>query len=460
MKPSMVRNLVSVGLCTAFLCFVSLDPGVLANHHGPAADAILDTSVAMTGTLVALLVMGRFHRSRSLSDLLVVGAVLLLAWVHTCFELVPALTPHMFNAVTASRIQFWGTSITRLLAAGYLFVSTLPVDRVLSSPLSKRASAFVFAAPALVATAVITSLVTLAPTERLGLLSAPARHALLSPALQIAGAGLLILASFRLTTEADRAGDPFRSWLATGCVFLAFAMVSFALFPANEFEWLRPADILREATVATWAWGAVNEILSYWTTIERVARIETRRSVALEIHDGLTQELALINSYTFAPPEVRATTEWHRQLRASAQRALVEARRTITTLTEDVPVAQPGAHSGAYQSPTTAAVTPDGDQSARPRAAELNAVALIVREAVANALRHSHAHDVVVQLSETDGGQTLRVTDDGAGFDVDAVAPAGHYGLASMRERAASMGASLTVQSRPGDGTVVELVWG
>ena len=53
------------------------------------------------------------------------------------------------------------------------------------------------------------------------------------------------------------------------------------------------------------------------------------------------------------------------------------------------------------------------------------------------------------QFTDGDGGLSLRVTDDGRGFDPDAVG-AGHYGLVGMRERAGLLGGSLLVDSRPG----------
>jgi signal transduction histidine kinase len=50
----------------------------------------------------------------------------------------------------------------------------------------------------------------------------------------------------------------------------------------------------------------------------------------------------------------------------------------------------------------------------------------------------------------------VSVTDNGRGFDPERV-PDGRYGLSGMRERAELVGAHLTIQSRPADGTVVLL---
>jgi len=50
------------------------------------------------------------------------------------------------------------------------------------------------------------------------------------------------------------------------------------------------------------------------------------------------------------------------------------------------------------------------------------------------------------------------VDDDGKGFDMDTI-PSGHMGLGIIRERAASIGATLDVDSRPGGGTVAFVFW-
>jgi NarL family two-component system sensor histidine kinase YdfH len=80
----------------------------------------------------------------------------------------------------------------------------------------------------------------------------------------------------------------------------------------------------------------------------------------------------------------------------------------------------------------------------------------IVQESLSNAARHAHASRVEVRLSVSNGELRVVVTDDGVGFDAEH-APGG-FGLAGLRERAARLGGTLRVDSRPGAGTTVELV--
>jgi signal transduction histidine kinase len=79
----------------------------------------------------------------------------------------------------------------------------------------------------------------------------------------------------------------------------------------------------------------------------------------------------------------------------------------------------------------------------------------IVREAIANALKHSGARHVSIRLEPRDGGLFLQVEDDGAGFDIEAAPPSGHLGLASMRERAELAGGWSLLESVPGSGTTL-----
>jgi signal transduction histidine kinase len=77
----------------------------------------------------------------------------------------------------------------------------------------------------------------------------------------------------------------------------------------------------------------------------------------------------------------------------------------------------------------------------------------IVRGALSNAARHAGATHVVVALRVGPDGLSVSVSDDGRGFDPANAGGAGHFGLANMTSRAASIGAELTIDSAPGSGT-------
>ena len=78
----------------------------------------------------------------------------------------------------------------------------------------------------------------------------------------------------------------------------------------------------------------------------------------------------------------------------------------------------------------------------------------VVQEALQNALKHSKASELIVDLHNGADGLSLTVVDNGVGFDVDHAWGNG-VGLISMLERLEAIGGSLEVSSRPGTGTRV-----
>jgi two-component system nitrate/nitrite sensor histidine kinase NarX len=82
----------------------------------------------------------------------------------------------------------------------------------------------------------------------------------------------------------------------------------------------------------------------------------------------------------------------------------------------------------------------------------------ITQEALNNIAKHSKASHVEVNLTETEEQISLRIQDDGKGFNSDQLEP-GHFGLEIMRERAAAINATLQIVSRPGIETIISSEW-
>jgi hypothetical protein len=80
----------------------------------------------------------------------------------------------------------------------------------------------------------------------------------------------------------------------------------------------------------------------------------------------------------------------------------------------------------------------------------------LAKEALSNSLRHAQATVVQVSLLQRKGSVCLAVRDNGVGCDRDALSGAGH-GRANMEARASSLGATLSVFSKPQQGTCVVL---
>jgi ligand-binding sensor domain-containing protein/signal transduction histidine kinase len=83
----------------------------------------------------------------------------------------------------------------------------------------------------------------------------------------------------------------------------------------------------------------------------------------------------------------------------------------------------------------------------------------IAQEAITNAVRHGRPANLAVHLTYERGSVRLRVRDDGCGFDTEEASRRkdGRFGLLGMRERAERLGGQISVRSRKGEGTEIEV---
>jgi signal transduction histidine kinase len=77
----------------------------------------------------------------------------------------------------------------------------------------------------------------------------------------------------------------------------------------------------------------------------------------------------------------------------------------------------------------------------------------IAREALSNAARHSRARKATLSLHVEAATAELEIEDDGSGFDPTQRFDSSHFGLANLRDRAAAINGTLSIDSRPGMGT-------
>jgi signal transduction histidine kinase len=204
--------------------------------------------------------------------------------------------------------------------------------------------------------------------------------------------------------------------------------------------------------------------------LQREAVLEERTRIAREFHDTLEQELAAITiqletvaaQFDQAPRVARQMLELARNM---TRRSLFEARRSVwdlrshllensnlvTALTE---VAKLPAHSSRVQ----VAVQTSGPARKLPPQVENNLLR-VAQEALANALKHARATRITVHLDYQPANVSLRVTDDGIGFDTanSSLTYSGHFGLLDMSERAEKMGGRYVMISAPGQGTEIRV---
>ncbi|MGZ8812230.1 MAG: GAF domain-containing protein [Thermoanaerobaculia bacterium] len=201
-----------------------------------------------------------------------------------------------------------------------------------------------------------------------------------------------------------------------------------------------------------------------------LAVAQERLRIAHEMHDGLAQVLGYVNTKVQAADAYlkRGRSEEAsgqlRELAASAREAYTDVREGIVGLRT-----LPNANLGVAEAlrsyleqwkaqtgiPTELLV--EGDVRVRP-SAELQLVR-IVQEALTNVRKHAKASRASVSLVRNGNRIIATVIDDGAGFDPSAKKRGEfpRFGLSTMRERAESVGGSVTVESTRGSGTVVRL---
>lgn len=196
--------------------------------------------------------------------------------------------------------------------------------------------------------------------------------------------------------------------------------------------------------------------------------VEERSRLAHELHDAVSQKLFSLRLTAQAATALvdrdpsRAKGELQ-QIAALAAEAADELRAAVVelrpaALDEDGLVATLRSQAQVLDRAHTARVTFTGRGVRALPAAQEEALLRVAQEALHNALRHSGAERVDVTLVKRGQGAVLRVTDDGSGFEPEAIRRAGrHLGLVSMRDRASGAGGTLTVESAPGKGTTIEM---
>lgn len=245
--------------------------------------------------------------------------------------------------------------------------------------------------------------------------------------------------------------------------------------PARLFS-LVVALVLLVVVIAVW-----NRILRHIVdrksrelTNERVAsfsskfRVAERTRLAVELHDTLSQNLTGITFQLDASLRARATNQ------EAADRHLRTAMSTLSSCRTELGRCLWDLRSAALDEPDFAEairkviqpIVHDTKVSIRfliPRNrlgdATAHAVLRIIRELVANAMRHGHATNVRIAGDISTGALVFSVADNGCGFDpCDSPGPReGHFGLAGIRERVKGLRGTVNVFSVPGKGTKVKV---
>lgn len=242
------------------------------------------------------------------------------------------------------------------------------------------------------------------------------------------------------------------------------------LFVASYTSLLTQAETAREQSRRLLAdlQAAYRRLEDSAAQAEALAAAEARTRLARDLHDSVTQTLfgltlsAEAASRALAQGEPATAADRLADVRETARQALAELRLIVFELR---PAVDAGAGAGLAASlrARLAAVearaglatdlSVEGEDRLPPAVeGELERIA---GEALNNALKHARARRVAVHLRQTRPTASLAVADDGVGFD--PAAAGGGLGLRGMAERAAGIGASLAIASKPGAGTRIRV---
>lgn len=202
--------------------------------------------------------------------------------------------------------------------------------------------------------------------------------------------------------------------------------------------------------------------------LSRLAVAEERLRIAHEMHDGLAQVLAYVNTKAQAVREFLKTGRTEQaeqqleQLAGAAREVYADVRESIIglravakgdrTLGEAIM-----AHVATFQNETGIECRLDVDPDLRLSPVVELQLLRIVQEGLANVRKHARARSAEVMIARADGRVTVQVKDDGSGFNPAELGRSEfpRFGLATMRERAESLGGTMVLESMPGAGTTI-----
>ncbi|MGD2147186.1 MAG: two-component regulator propeller domain-containing protein [Anaerolineae bacterium] len=222
------------------------------------------------------------------------------------------------------------------------------------------------------------------------------------------------------------------------------------------------------------------EIRSLSEKARQLAVVEERQRLARDLHDAVSQTLFSASLIAETLPQVWHSSEVEGEqlldkLQQLSRGALAEMRgllmelrpaALVETSMRDLLRQLGQAVSGREGVPVAVTVGPDCTAQDFELPADVHvALYRIAQEALNNVAKHAQASRVDVDLECLPGPGTpqmwrvrLDIRDDGLGFDPEAVSRE-HLGIGIMRERAASIGAGLEIESEAAQGTRVTVTW-
>lgn len=239
-------------------------------------------------------------------------------------------------------------------------------------------------------------------------------------------------------------------------------MMVVAYAEPNHFT-ARDVELL--TAVAAQAAVAIENARLYEAAADSAA-LEERQRLARELHDSVSQALFGIGlgartARTLLDQDPAKAVAPIDYVLSLAEAGLAEMRALIFELRPEA-LAQEGLVAALKkQAAAMRARYGIAVEASLPAAIEApqpvqEAIYRIAQEALHNIVKHARATTVSVEVAGEGGVTTLRIVDDGVGFDPGGSFP-GHLGLRSMAERAEKLGGALAIASARGEGTTIRV---
>jgi len=207
-------------------------------------------------------------------------------------------------------------------------------------------------------------------------------------------------------------------------------------------------------------------------TAPKAAVEEERRRLSRDLHDSLGHSLGYLHlkldqlTSDGSLQDVAAVRQELEQMRQVVDDAYAQTRGALATLkagaSTDLATAIMESASAVGQRAGLQVQVASEGQAGSLSPHVRSEILTLFREGLVNVEQHAHARRVDIRLAWTSDALTVKLSDDGSGFDLDALPANGHYGLAIMQERAQNIGGQLVIQSEPGAGArlILQLPFG
>ena len=197
-----------------------------------------------------------------------------------------------------------------------------------------------------------------------------------------------------------------------------------------------------------------------------LAQEEERSRIARELHDNLSQRLALVTigleelsqrtAESAGRPDLQSLSDQTKEIAAEVHHLSRELHPSQLEMLGLVAAVQSFCTEVSRQKGLWVEFVHEGVPRTLPSEVRL-CLYRVVQEALQNVCKHSRANQVRIELTGSPEALQLRIADQGVGFDPDSDTTQAGLGLISMRERVRLVNGRISVYSAPGQGTHVEV---